>query len=50
MGGLGPGQAQLVRAGLPPWGGRVQSGHWQFDLVLSDVLVLVKLPSAEGLL
>ena len=37
---------QLARAGLPLWGGRVQFGHWHFDLVL---VLLVKLPSAEGL-
>jgi hypothetical protein len=46
MDGPGPGQGQLARAGLPLRGGRVHSGHWHFDLVL----VLVKLPSAEGLL
>jgi hypothetical protein len=30
----GAGTGQLVRASYPPLGGRVQSGHWHFDLVL----------------
>ena len=43
MDGPGPGKALLVRAGLPLRGGRVQSGHWHFDLVLA----LVKWPSGK---
>ena len=42
----GDGHGQLLRAGYPvSWGSRA-SGHRHFDFVL----VLVKLPSAEGLL
>ena len=34
----GAGTGQLVRASYPPLGGRVQSGHWHFDLVLLVVV------------